>query len=131
MNPVLGVINPLLPENVVHINATCKIQGKYAIADIKNWPAQLQTCGDPPGAGFCGGNKYNTSQSVLFPYEVTYTGGNYEAKYAFDLDPAWLNSQIITHRYFLCREFPERSTDLPLMLFQIMHVCLPVPVGHR
>lgn len=96
------MIKPLLPENAVHVNATCRIQGQNAVIAGSHWPAQLQACGAPAGSANCGGNTFDPALPVVFPYRVHYTGGEYWASYSFSMKPAWLNNQDITHRYFLC-----------------------------
>ena len=50
------------------------MNGQYAQIGTNNWPAQLQTCGNPPGSGVCSSIAYNPALPVLSPDSVTFNG---------------------------------------------------------
>ena len=51
----------------LQVEAKCIVNGNYAQLGTNNWPAQLQICGNPPGAGQCTGNPYNPNLGVYQP----------------------------------------------------------------
>ncbi|PRW58476.1 hypothetical protein C2E21_2859 [Chlorella sorokiniana] len=97
------------PANKVQVQATCIIEGQYALKDVQNWPAQLQLCG-PTGGQECSGISYDAAQPVLIPTKVTEnkTSDTYTATYTFEIPDAW-KGQPITHRYFLCMYKDEQE----------------------
>lgn len=57
-----------LPPLVPQVQATCIIEGQYALTSVQNWPAQLQLCG-PTGGQECSGISYDGTEPVIIPSE--------------------------------------------------------------
>lgn len=48
------------------VEATCIIEGQYALTGVQNWPAQMQLCG-PTGGAECSGISYDSSEPLITP----------------------------------------------------------------
>ncbi|KAL4459132.1 hypothetical protein ABPG75_013997 [Micractinium tetrahymenae] len=89
--------------NIVPVQAVCKVTGQYAMVNLKNWPAQLLVCGDPPGSDSCTSTAFDPTGKLITPVDVTYNGTTYTAVYEFNIDKAVLiKTQTITYRFFSC-----------------------------
>lgn len=54
------------PGNTVQVQATCRIEGEFALLNKTSWPAQIQLCGEN-GDDDCLGVAYDPSLPTILP----------------------------------------------------------------
>ena len=60
--------SPSLCATLPQVQATCIIEGQYALTNVQNWPAQIQLCG-PTGGDECSVSAYDPAVGFLIPSE--------------------------------------------------------------